>query len=31
VRYLVDFVRSSQRGVILRKATRRAEEVLADE
>jgi UDP-N-acetylglucosamine acyltransferase len=31
VRYLVDFVRSSQRGVILRKATRRAEEVMADE
>jgi UDP-N-acetylglucosamine acyltransferase len=31
VRYLVAFVRSSQRGVILRKATRRAEEVMADE
>ena len=31
VRYLVDFVRTSQRGVILRRATRRAEEVLADE
>jgi UDP-N-acetylglucosamine acyltransferase len=31
VQYLVDFVRSSQRGVILRRATRRAEEVLADE
>ena len=31
VGYLVDFVRSSQRGVILRRATRRAEEVMADE
>jgi len=31
VQYLVEFVRSSQRGVILRRATRRAEEVLADE
>lgn len=31
VQYLVDFVRTSQRGVILRRATRRAEEVLADE
>jgi UDP-N-acetylglucosamine acyltransferase len=31
VQYLVDFIRSSQRGVILRRATRRAEEVLADE
>jgi len=30
VQYLVDFVRSSQRGVILRRATRRAEEVLAE-
>jgi UDP-N-acetylglucosamine acyltransferase len=31
VQYLLDFIRSSQRGVILRRATRRAEEVLADE
>jgi len=31
VQHLVDFIRSSQRGVILRRATRRAEEVLADE
>ncbi|HET9361210.1 MAG TPA: acyl-ACP--UDP-N-acetylglucosamine O-acyltransferase [Vicinamibacterales bacterium] len=31
VRYLVDFIRSSQRGVILRKPTRRAEELVADE
>ena len=32
VRYLVEFVRTSQRGVILRRATRRTEEeVLADE
>jgi UDP-N-acetylglucosamine acyltransferase len=31
VQYLVEFVRSSQRGVILRRATRRAEEVMADE
>ena len=35
VQYLVDFVRTSQspgaRGVILRRATRRAEEVMADE
>ncbi len=31
VQYLVDFIRSSQRGVILRRATRRAEEILADE
>jgi UDP-N-acetylglucosamine acyltransferase len=31
VQYLVEFIRSSQRGVILRRATRRAEEVLADE
>ena len=30
VEYLVDFIRSSQRGVILRRGTRRAE-VLADE
>jgi len=31
VEYLIDFIRKSQRGVILRRATRRAEEVLADE
>jgi len=31
VRYLVDFIRSSQRGVILRRPTRRAEELVADE
>jgi UDP-N-acetylglucosamine acyltransferase len=31
VQYLVDFIRSSQRGVILRRASRRAEEVLAEE
>ena len=31
VRYLVEFSRSSQRGVILRKPTRRAEELVADE
>jgi UDP-N-acetylglucosamine acyltransferase len=31
VHYLVDFIRTSKRGVILRRATRRAEEVLADE
>jgi UDP-N-acetylglucosamine acyltransferase len=31
VQYLIDFIRASQRGVILRRATRRAEEVLADE
>jgi UDP-N-acetylglucosamine acyltransferase len=31
VQYLADFIRTSQRGVILRRATRRAEEVLADE
>jgi UDP-N-acetylglucosamine acyltransferase len=31
VQYLVDFIRTSQRGVILRRASRRAEEVLADE
>ena len=31
VEHLVDFIRHSQRGVILRRATRRAEEVLADE
>jgi UDP-N-acetylglucosamine acyltransferase len=31
VRYLVDFIRSSQRGVILRRPSRRAEEMVADE
>jgi len=31
VRYLVDFIRSAQRGVILRRPTRRAEELVADE
>ena len=31
VAYLVHFIRSSQRGVILRRPTRRAEEVVADE
>ena len=31
VHYLIDFIRSSQRGVILRRASRRVEEVVADE
>ena len=31
VQYLIGFIRSSQRGVILRRASRRAEEVVADE
>jgi UDP-N-acetylglucosamine acyltransferase len=31
VRYLLEFIRSSKRGVTLRRASRRAEEVLADE
>jgi acyl-[acyl carrier protein]--UDP-N-acetylglucosamine O-acyltransferase len=31
VQYLVDFIRQSQRGVILRRATRRTEELLSDE
>ncbi len=31
VHYLLDFIRTSQRGVILRRSSRRAEEVLADE
>jgi UDP-N-acetylglucosamine acyltransferase len=31
VRYLVDFIRSSQRGVILRRPTRKAEELVAEE
>jgi UDP-N-acetylglucosamine acyltransferase len=31
VHYLVEFIRNSQRGVILRRPTRRAEELVADE
>ena len=31
VQYLVEFIRSSQRGVMLRRPTRRAEEMVADE
>jgi UDP-N-acetylglucosamine acyltransferase len=31
VQHILDFIRTSQRGVILRRASRRAEEVLADE
>ncbi len=31
VQYLLDFIRTSERGVILRRPTRRADEVLADE
>jgi UDP-N-acetylglucosamine acyltransferase len=31
VQYLIEFIRTSQRGVILRRATRRQEEVFADE
>jgi len=31
VEYLVEFIRTSQRGVILRRAPRRTEEVMADE
>jgi UDP-N-acetylglucosamine acyltransferase len=31
VRHVVEFIRSSQRGVILRRPTRRAEELVADE
>jgi UDP-N-acetylglucosamine acyltransferase len=31
VKYLIDFIRSSQRGVILRRSARRAEEMVADE
>ena len=31
VQYLVEFIRSSQRGVILRRPSRRAEELVADE
>ena len=31
IRYLVDFIRHSQRGVILRRTPRRAEELVADE
>ena len=31
VQYLIEFIRTSQRGVILRRASRRPEEVVADE
>jgi UDP-N-acetylglucosamine acyltransferase len=31
VQYLVDFIRASERGVILRRATRRSEDVLSDD
>jgi UDP-N-acetylglucosamine acyltransferase len=31
VRYLVDFIRTSQRGVIIRRSTRKTEELVADE
>jgi UDP-N-acetylglucosamine acyltransferase len=31
VRYLVEFIRGSQRGVVLRRPTRRAEELVADD
>ena len=31
VQHLIDFIRTSQRGVILRRATRKTEEVLSDE
>ncbi len=31
VAYLVEFIRGSQRGVMLRRPTRRAEEMVADE
>jgi len=31
VRYLVDFIRSSQRGVILRRPTKKTEELVAEE
>ena len=31
VQYLVDFIRNSQRGALLRRPTRRAEEIVADE
>jgi hypothetical protein len=31
IRFLIDFIRGSQRGVILRRPTRRAEELIADE
>jgi hypothetical protein len=31
VRYLVDFIRGSQRGVNLRRPSRRAEEIVAEE
>jgi hypothetical protein len=31
VEHLIEFIRTSQRGVIIRRATRRTEEVMADE
>jgi UDP-N-acetylglucosamine acyltransferase len=31
VRYLVDFIRSSQRGVILRRPTRKTEELISED
>jgi UDP-N-acetylglucosamine acyltransferase len=31
VQYLVDFIRHSERGVILRRATRRTEDLISDE
>jgi len=31
VRYLIDFIRTSQRGVILRRASRRTEEIGPDD
>jgi UDP-N-acetylglucosamine acyltransferase len=31
VQYLVDFIRASERGVILRRATRRSEDLISDE
>ena len=31
VSYLLDFIRSSQRGVILRRSARRAEDVVSDD
>jgi hypothetical protein len=31
VRYLIDFIRTSQRGAVLRRPARRAEQVVADD
>jgi hypothetical protein len=31
VQYLVDFIRNSERGALLRRPTRRAEETVTDE